>query len=325
MNNGVPSSSNTAAPPPLPPRPMEMSNNSGIIPGYMAYNAPGYGMNGPTGYGHGMYGGMYGNGIVGNYGGQYGYSNSESNFVKLAEESSRGAFQSIESVVNAVSSVAHMLSSTHNAVYSSFRAVIGVVEQLSRLKYQLTTIVFSLSIFKFVQRMWRYLLVFLRLKPANYASVEELAWTAINQPYGSEVLGRSGSPVNWPAIMFWIAAIGGPWLIYKAIFQMVQSVEERRKWATGSGAHYTAQALYDFHAANDQELSFLNGELLRIAPKEEQPRVRGWLLASSQDGDRVGLVPINYVRIVGRKSVSPPLREPMDNLSKFEMSSNKAK
>ncbi|VDM60383.1 unnamed protein product [Angiostrongylus costaricensis] len=256
---------------------------------------------------------MYGNGMVGNHGGQHGYDDSENNFVRLAEESSRKAFQSIESVVNAVSSVAHMLSSTHNAVYSSFRAVIGVVEQLSRLKFQLTKIIFSLSVFKFIQRLWRYLLVFLRLKPANYASVEELAWSAINQPY---VLARSGSPIiNWPAIMFWMAAIGGPWLIYKAIFQMVQSFEESRKWATGSGAHYTAQALYDFHAANDKELSFMKGEILRVAPKEEQPRVRGWLLASSQDGDRVGLVPINYIRIVGRKSVSPPLREPMDNLS----------
>lgn len=49
-------------------------------------------------------------------------------------ESSRGAFQSIESVVNAFASVANMLSSTHNAVFSSFRAVIGLVEQFSTMK-----------------------------------------------------------------------------------------------------------------------------------------------------------------------------------------------
>ncbi|KHJ94633.1 hypothetical protein OESDEN_05435 [Oesophagostomum dentatum] len=39
---------------------------------------------------------------------------------------------------------------------------------------------------------------------------------------------------------------------------------------------------------------------------------------ASQEGDRVGLVPINYVRIMGRKSESPPLREPIDQISKFE-------
>ncbi|KAK6051342.1 peroxisomal membrane protein PEX13 family protein [Cooperia oncophora] len=273
-----PSSSTPPAPPPLPPRPAEMNPGPGMMPTYgmygntMGYNGAGYGMNS---YGVGMYGGMYGNGMMGGYGGQYGHGNAESNFARLAEESSRGAFQSIEAIVNAVTSVANMLSSTHNAVYSSFRAVIGVVEQLSRLKVQLTHVILSLSLFRFIQRMWRYFLVLLRLKPANYASIEELAWGEIKQPYGnakfhsgSEVLGGPGPPgVSWPAIMFWVVALGGPWLIYKAISQMVRTVEERRK------------ALYDFQASNDQELSFMNGELLRVAPKEEQPRVRGWLLA----------------------------------------------
>ncbi|KIH56238.1 SH3 domain protein [Ancylostoma duodenale] len=145
---------------------------------------------------------------------------------------------------------------------------------------QLTSLVLSLSLFKFLQKLWRYLLVLLRLKPANYASAAELAWGEAKEPFGSDVLGGSSPPIiNWPAVMFWMVALGGPWLIYKAISQMVRSVEEKRKWATGTGAHYTAQALYDFQAANDQELSFMNGEILRVAPKQEQPRVRGWLLA----------------------------------------------
>ena len=98
-------------------------------------------------------------------------------------------------MVNAVTSVANMLSSTHNAVYSSFRAVIGVVEQFGRLKtqvrilfildvFQLTSVIISLSIFKLIYRLWRYLLVLLRLKPANYASAAELAWGDVKQPYG---------------------------------------------------------------------------------------------------------------------------------------------
>ncbi|PIO67812.1 peroxin 13 domain protein [Teladorsagia circumcincta] len=133
-----PSSSAPPAPPPLPPRPAEMNAGPGIMPSYgmygntMGYSGAGYGMNNYVG----MYGGMYGNGMMGGYGAPYGHGNVESNFARLAEESSRGAFQSIEAIVNAVSSVANMLSSTHNAVYSSFRAVIGVAEQLSRLKSQ---------------------------------------------------------------------------------------------------------------------------------------------------------------------------------------------
>ncbi|CAO4364887.1 unnamed protein product [Caenorhabditis nigoni] len=309
----------TNQPPPLPPRPIDsqqMANpmmNSGF--GY-----GGYGMNGFPG--SGMYGtsGMYGGMGYGGYGGfnHMGYGQpADSNFARLAEEQSRGAFQSIESVVNAVSSVANMLNSTHNAVYSSFRAVIGVVEQFGRLKTQLSSVVVSLALFRWVYKFWRWLLVMLKLKPANYASAAEMAWGS-SQLYATDVLGSTRTPatVNWPAALFWVVAIGGPWLIYKCVSQMVQAAEEKRKWATGSAAHYTAQALFDFQASNDQELSFMNGETLRVAPKEEQPRVRGWLLASAADGTRIGLVPINYVRIVGKQSQSPPLTQ-QSNLDTF--------
>ncbi|PAV77566.1 hypothetical protein WR25_09839 [Diploscapter pachys] len=272
--------------PPLPPRPYQEQNAHGMshlnnpYGGFGGYSN--YGM--PMSYGMGMYGtgGLYGNSY--GYGGMnpYGYGTGpESQFARLAEEQSRGAFQSIESVVMAVSSVANMLSSTHNAVYSSFRAVIGVVEQFARLKGQLTSVVVSLSIVRLLIRLWRRLLVFLRLKPANYASEIELAWGESKQPYGSEILGpsASSSAVNWPSLLFW--------------------------------------GLYSFQAGNEQELSFMNGEILRVAPKEEQPKVRGWLLASTKEGDRIGLVPINYVKIVGRKTDSPPA-QPTDSISKFE-------
>ncbi|VDL71335.1 unnamed protein product [Nippostrongylus brasiliensis] len=250
---GGPSSSNTTAPPPLPPRPNEAIGTPGGM-------VPNYGLYGNTmGYGGAGYGmnnyNSYGVGMYG--GGLYGTG-------------MMGGYGSPYGHGGAESNFARLAEGT------------------------LTSVVLSLSLFKFIQKLWRYLLVLLRLKPRNFASVEELAWGDAKQPFGAEVLGGSGPPVvNWPAIMFWLVALGGPWLIYKAISQMVRSVEESRKWATGTGAHYTAQ---------------------------DQPRVRGWLLASSQEGDRVGLVPINYVKIVGRKSESPPLREPIDNLSRFEMS-----
>ncbi|CAB3405664.1 unnamed protein product [Caenorhabditis bovis] len=295
-------------PPPLPPRPIEQTMMNSMMGGAGFGGFGGMGSYAPMG---GMYGGpaMYSGMGYGGFNNHYGYGhNSESNFARLAEEQSRGAFQSIESVVNAVSSVANMLNSTHNAVYSSFRAVIGVVEQFGRLKNQLSSVIVSFALFRWIQRFWRWLLVMLKLKPANYASVAELAWGDAAQPYASDLLGASKTNVvNWPAALFWIVAIGGPWLIYKCVNQMVQAAEEKRKWATGTGAHYTALAQFDFQASNDQELSFMNGETLRVAPKEEQPRVRGWLLASSADGSKIGLVPMNYIKILGKKSESPPL------------------
>jgi hypothetical protein len=37
---------------------------------------------------------------------------------------------------------------------------------------------------------------------------------------------------------------------------------------------------------------------------EEQPNVRGWVLAAEMSGERVGLVPNNYIEIVGRRNVA---------------------
>lgn len=55
-------------------------------------------------------------------------------FIQVAEESSRSAFQSIESVVNAVLNIAQMLESTYFALTSSFRAVLGVAANFGRLR-----------------------------------------------------------------------------------------------------------------------------------------------------------------------------------------------
>lgn len=35
---------------------------------------------------------------------------------------------------------------------------------------------------------------------------------------------------------------------------------------------------------------------------EEQPAVRGWLLAADANGEQIGLVPNNYVQIIGRRN-----------------------
>ncbi|GMT12701.1 hypothetical protein PFISCL1PPCAC_3998, partial [Pristionchus fissidentatus] len=326
----------TTVPPPIPPRPADHSSMGAIQPaGYGGYGNQMYG----GGYGGqfgGMYGGNYGGmggyggGIGGyggygggGYGGGYGmHQGADGNFSRMAEESSRDTFRSIESVVNAVNAVANMLSSTHNAVYSSFRAVIGVVEQFGLMKGQFTTLLTSLWLFKILQRFWRYLLVLLRLKPANYASAEELAWGKANIPLGTEMLAghsTTGSSMNWPAAMFWLVALGGPYLIYKSITSMVAEAERKRQWAVGTGPHYSAVTLFDFQGSSEQELSFLANESLRVAPKEEQPRMRGWLLASSKEGDRIGLVPINYIRVISRQTNSPPPNgetTPLDNLNR---------
>lgn len=139
--------------PPVPPRPYSnaqptsMYNSpmgvygnsmfSGSLYGgaYSQYGMSPYGMNR-----YGMYGGggMYGNGMYGN--GMYGNQmmrdpmDPETRFIQLAEESSRPAFQSIESLVMAIGNIAAMLDSTFFALTSSFRAILGVAANVGQLR-----------------------------------------------------------------------------------------------------------------------------------------------------------------------------------------------
>ena len=159
------------------------------------------------GMGYGSYGGM-GYNRFGNAPG--------STFARVAEENSRPAFQSIESIVHAVSSVAMMLDSSFQAVYSSFRAVIGVADNFSRLRTQLVQIFSALALIRTLRYMVRRLLEFLRLRPAGQAERE---WReALAQAAGS-VPGPDGEPKKsaWPIFMFFGIILGGPWLIWKLI------------------------------------------------------------------------------------------------------------
>lgn len=132
--------------PPVPPRPYaqqsSMSMPMGMYSNSMYGNAYSpYGMN-PMGMvnRYGMYGGgggMYGSGMYGN--GMYGSPmrdpmDPENRFIQLAEESSRPAFQSIESLVMAIGNIAAMLDSTFFALTSSFRAILGVAANVGQLR-----------------------------------------------------------------------------------------------------------------------------------------------------------------------------------------------
>uniref|UniRef100_A0A915DED5 Peroxisomal membrane protein PEX13 n=1 Tax=Ditylenchus dipsaci TaxID=166011 RepID=A0A915DED5_9BILA len=270
----------SSGPPPRPPPAMlnSFETGHGMQPQYPSYSS---GFGGPNFNSSYMpYGSinpysqptMYGTPNMG-------YNSAEGAFIRQAEESSRGAFQSIESVVNAVASIATVLNSTHTAVFSSFRAVIGVVEQFRVLKQQFT--VFIIAVIRRID--------------------SEDIWSGLSSncpPFAGKSTG-----VNWATLMFWIVALGGPYLIYKSVAQMVNS------------------GLYDFVAANNQELSFSSNEMLRVAPKHEQPpNVRDWLLASSKDGKRIGLVPMNYIRLINRNITSSP---PVQHSSILDSKSNK--
>lgn len=136
--------------PPVPPRPysnqqqtaysspMGMYGNGMFSNSYYGGSYSPYGGYGMNPYGMSRYGGMYGGGMYG--GGMYGNQwnrdpmDPETRFIQLAEESSRPAFQSIESLVMAIGNIAAMLDSTFFALTSSFRAILGVAANVGQLR-----------------------------------------------------------------------------------------------------------------------------------------------------------------------------------------------
>jgi len=260
----------------------------------------GYGGYG-TGYGgYGSYGMGYGS-RYGMYGQTPGSGGEENDFVRIAEESSIQAFQSIESIVHAFGSVSMMLESTYFAVHSSFRAVLGVADHISRLRGHMTQVVSSMTIIKtlawFVRRL-AFLLGISNIDPNNEAAWREAAASSSLTPEAvAEALSKPDKKSSWPIMMFFAVVFGTPWLIWKLLLSLSGSSKNGNKWMQKEGSHYIAKGLYDFVTNSPKEVGFSVGQQVVIAPKERQPNVRGWLLASV-DGVKVGLVPASYIEIV---------------------------
>ncbi|XP_023241844.1 peroxisomal membrane protein PEX13-like [Centruroides sculpturatus] len=285
-------------PPPLPPRPIDRNNQYSR---YQSYNhfSPYNSFNGLSG----PYNSMYNYGFGGNrYGYNYdcynNFSDNNNSFIHIAEESSRPAFQSIESFVHAVGSVSMMLESTYHAVHSSFRAVLGVAEHFSRLRNHLTRILSTLAIIRTLQWCCRRILYLLGLIKENPAA--EQAWNnASKLPMSLDENDRKRPKASWPILMYFAVVFGAPWLIWKLLNSIARNPDsDSNHWATKNEDYYLGIAQYNFHAEEPREISFQAGQELVLAPKNLQPKVKGLLLAST-DGKKVGLVPANYVKILG--------------------------
>ncbi|KAL9980486.1 hypothetical protein ACROYT_G009086 [Oculina patagonica] len=315
------SSSSGSKPPPLPPRPQAQSSSSGLMYGGSRYGYGGSMYGGYSGMygggmgGYGMYGGGYGG--YGSYGG-YGMGmnrfgspmnqSGTSSFVGRAEESSRAAFQSIESIVQAFGSVAMMLESTHFAMHNTFLAVLSMADHFSRLRTHLVSALGAFTLFKAIRYVFRKVRALLGFAP-NQALEEELWNSATTAVASAKEGGDSKKPRSWPILLFFAVVLGTPLIIWKLLQSLLNDENNTKDWKTGEGDHVIARAEYDFDGESEEELSFRAGDILRLAPKGKQPRIRGWLLGTV-DGSSEGIVPANYVKILGLRRAKKETKGP---------------
>ncbi|XP_007423633.1 peroxisome biogenesis factor 13 [Python bivittatus] len=290
----------TRIPPPILPRPSQQTGSTALNTFRPAYSSP-------FSSGYGTYGNsFYGSYSPYNYGyGGLGYNRfrmddiPSSRFVQQAEESSRGAFQSIESIVHAFASVSMMMDATFSAVYNSFRAVLDVANHFSRLKIHFTKVFSAFALVRTIRYFYRWLQ---RLLGMRKSSENDDLWAESKGTVaciGTEEKAAN-SAKSWPIFLFFAVVLGGPYLIWKLLSTYSDDETVSSDWASGEDDHVVGRAEYDFNATSEEEISFRAGEMLKLAPRERQPKIRGWLLAS-RDGQTTGLIPANYVRILGKR------------------------
>ena len=189
--------------------------------------------------GYGMYGGGYGG--YGSYGGygmgmnRFGSPFSQSgtsSFVGQAEESSRAAFQSIESIVQAFGSVAMMLESTHFAMRNSFLAVLSMADHFSRLRAHLVSVLGAFTLFKAIRYVFRKVRSLLGF-PQNQALEEELWNSAKTAVVSASNGGDAKKPRSWPILLFFAVVLGTPLIIWKLLQSLLNDESVTKDWKSG--------------------------------------------------------------------------------------------
>ncbi|CAG4939524.1 unnamed protein product [Colias eurytheme] len=311
FRNAVPSQSTAVlvGPPVLPPRP-----DIGVQPSYSmnsygglggAYGMGGsYGMGGYSNYGYGGMGGYgmnsYGMGGMGPYA-SYNrfppYGDIENRFIQLAEERSRPAFDSIQSVVNAVGSVAMMLENTFFALTSSFRAILGVAENFGRLRTLFAQFWSTFAAVRTLNWLVRKLMVLLGIR----TECEFKAWAeavAATQT-GTATPEQKAKGSSWPILLFFGVIAAAPYIVLKMLNGLSNSIHERLQDPNSWQNPLRAVAQHDFQASSPQELSFRRNQVLTLAPQHLQGHLwnSGWLMATI-DRQFAGLIPVSYIKVI---------------------------
>ncbi|XP_008553785.1 peroxisomal membrane protein PEX13 [Microplitis demolitor] len=283
-------------PPPVPPR---AAVNYGVYRPYMSTPVLGYG-----GYGYGnsfpysQYSHGYGSYPYGStYPGLGPSGDVENRLIQFAEESTRPAFQSIQSIIHTFSSITMMLESTFMAMSSSFRAIVSVAENVGKVRSMFGQLLSTFALIRFAKWLYKYIAYKLGLS-ATDPSDESLWQKSVLEAASGDKKG----PMTWPILLFFSLLAAIPYLVHKLVNSASisrSSADNPQAWFELNEPVYWATAIYDFNAASAEEMSLRAGQKVWLAPQSLQPKnLPGWSRAT--DKSRVGLIPSNYINVVAQ-------------------------
>jgi len=199
-------------------------------------------------------GGGYGLGGMGVPGEPYGPPSLSSSL----QQTTRPAFQLIESLVGAVTSLAHLLESTYVATHSSFFAMVSVADQLGGLKSYLGQVLGVFSVLRLARRLISWLKGGRGGADARRGGGGSAGagwadeWvTGIGkasalpgQATGPLAAPQAPRPSSKPLILFLLSAVGLPYLMHKLVRMLTAMQEAQAREAAaalGPGARTQGQ------------------------------------------------------------------------------------
>lgn len=248
----------------------------------------------------------------------YGYGGApsgdvENRFFRNAEESTRTTFRMVETIVQTFSSLTMLLESTYFAIMNSFRAILSVAENIARLRSTVSQLFSTFALIRFIKWLYRKVM---RIKGSTY---DDLSNDELWKKYANPGNDAPGFPsATWSGLLMFSIFIVIPYLIHKIsnnIKDMQTKGNDPEQWNKSDEPVYTATVLYDFTAANEDELTVRANQKVWLAPQSLQPtNCNGWYKVT--DHRTVGLVPANYIQIVGQL-VKKPKQELPDTTARL--------
>ncbi|XP_076233651.1 peroxisomal biogenesis factor 13 [Calliopsis andreniformis] len=315
-----PSNVQPGNPPPIPPR-QPVQNYSGYSnyrPFGLNYNGYGYGSQ----YrGFGGFGGYNSYGLnpyssYNNYNTFGGHSGDvESRFYQYVEDSTRPTFQLIETVLQTFSSMTMLLESTYFALTNSFKAILSVAENIGRLRSTLGQLFSTFALIRFLK--WLYRKITRNTGFQDNGSINEEFWKKSVAKIENE---NNVNGSFWSGFLIFSVFFVVPYMIHKIssnIKHIQMKGKDPKEWHQYEEPMYVATVLYDFVAANNEELSIKAGQQVCLAPQPLQPKnLPGWFKAT--DNINVGLIPCNYVKVIGK------LKKRKENIEATSQNTEKA-
>lgn len=221
----------------------------------------------------------------------------EHRFIQMAEESSRPAFENIQSLVGAIGNIAAMLDSTFFALTSSFRAVLGVAANFAHLRGVFAQFWTSFALIRWGVWAYRKVLYLLRITKTDPTTEGFRDAFKMAEANGDATGSAQKKGSSMSVLLFLGFILSAPYLLTK-LFGGVDTSEQSknpREWKNP----VQAVAIYNFDASNPGELTIRAGQPVLIAPRTIQTEQNllntGWVLASV-DNTVSGLIPVNYVQ-----------------------------